>query len=154
MDADWDGSRGGTAYQDKTVTAGEGTTCYYQVCATDGTWDSAYTYTSSATTLPAAPTSLTATIASGGEVDLTWVDNSVIATRYSIQQLMSGGACKIQTGGPQATSATLTGPFGPGVAYSFQVEAYTGTDNEPVVYSAPSQTATVQAGQWPAARRA
>ena len=58
---------------------------------------------------------------------------------------------EIQTGGPQATSATLTGPFGPGVAYSFQVEAYTGTDDEPVVYSAPSQTATVQAGQWPAA---
>ena len=78
------------SYPDTAVT-GEGTFRYYRVWATNNAaGDSALSNVASATTLPAAATGLEATIVSGGEVDLSWTDNSAIATSDSIQEWIDG----------------------------------------------------------------
>ena len=146
-----------TSYPDTAVTEGEGTLRYYRVRATkNGVWDSAYTSVSAATTLPATPTDLQATIVDGGQVNLTWDDNSTIETSYSIEQLMADGVTwqEVQTTDPGTGTGTMslavTGPFEPLADYHFRVKAYTESDDF-AAYSAPSNGAMVTALAWPTA---
>ena len=73
-----------TTYSDSGLT--EGTLRFYRVFATNSIGDSGYSGTVSATTLPATPTDLEATIVDGSQVNLTWDDNSSIETGYSVEQ--------------------------------------------------------------------
>ncbi len=142
-------------YDDKTVTTGEETPCYYEVRAVDGSGHaSGYSAAASATTLPATPTGLTASFVDGSTVTLTWNNRSNLETGYSIQELESDGVTwqEIQTTtntgsdtiGPMSVS--VIGAFDPSTTpYKFRVEAY---DDSNDVYSAASNEAQATAQAW------
>jgi autotransporter-associated beta strand protein len=138
-----------SGYPDTAVTS-EATLRYYKVWATNSAGDSAPTNVASATSLPAAPTDFAATIISGGEVDLSWVGNSSLATDYSIQQWIDGDWQEVLETGPGTGSmaATADGPFQPGGSYQFRVVADVETDTYEGS-STPSSVATVAALDWP-----
>ena len=79
-----------TNYQDTALT--EGTTYIYEVqnTANDPTLDSAFTPTSSATTLPAAPSGVSGTAASDSQINVTWTNNSGGATGFTIEHSTDG----------------------------------------------------------------
>ena len=73
------------SFPDTSTELTEGTPYYYRVWATNSGGDSAYTDVSNATTLPATPTSYSAAIVDGSQVNLTWttIPSSKPATRSS-----------------------------------------------------------------------
>lgn len=85
----------GTTFDDTTVSAG--TNYAYRVRATNSSGDSAYTNTASITTVPAAPTGLTATPVSATQINLAWTQSSG-ATGYVIQRSPDGSTGWTQVG--------------------------------------------------------
>ncbi|MCX7428864.1 MAG: fibronectin type III domain-containing protein [Planctomycetia bacterium] len=152
---------GSFSYPDTGLTEGEGTLRYYRVRATNNVADedSAFSNTTSATTLPKSPGGLQMTVVSGGQIDLDWQDLSSIETGYSIEQLFGAQWQEIATADADATSQTLAGRFEPGTAYSFRVTAYRETEYylgdeysySTFEYSAPSNVAVETMGAWPSA---
>ena|GEM_PF-901938 len=104
----------------------EGTSYWYQVVATNANGNSAPSASKNAATQPTAPTGLSATITSGGQVHLTWTNHSAVATSNSIQQSTDGtNWIRVASlNGTGVTSATLTGPFDGSTTYQFRVQAY------------------------------
>ncbi len=160
--ADWTlvGTSTTTSYDDKAVTGGEGTICYYQVRAiSSGGGTSDFSNVASTTTLLATPDSLVVTsFVNGSEVDLAWNNNSTIETGYSIQELESDGVTWQEI---QATTNTGTDTIGPmsvavigafdpsATPYNFRVEAEVTDPNDgSCVYSAPSNVASATALAW------
>lgn len=75
---------------------------------------------------PTAPTTLSLTIVSGSQINLSWTDNSTNETGFRIERC-SGASCssfaEIATTGANATSYSNTG-LTPGTSYTYRVRAY------------------------------
>src|SRR5438309_10095424 len=89
--------------------------------------------------VPAAPTALTATVASCSCINLRWTDNSTNETGFKIERCQGSGCTnfvQIATVGTNVTTYSNTG-LTAGVSYSYRVRAYNASGN-----SAYSNTAT------------
>ena len=126
------------AYSDTTAAAS--TTYTYRVIASNTGGVSAPSNTASATTLPnppSAPSGLTATAVSAGQVNLAWTDTSANETGFIIERATGAGAFgQIGTVGPNVAAYSDT-TVAPATAYSYRVTATNSGGN-----SAPSNTAT------------
>lgn len=80
---------GAASYVDNTVAAN--TTYYYRVSALNGAVASGFTNTASASTVPAAPSSLVAALQTLTSINLTWVDNGNTETGFTIQRATDSG---------------------------------------------------------------
>ncbi|MCF7789341.1 MAG: MBG domain-containing protein [Prosthecobacter sp.] len=123
------------------------TTYYFRVRGFQGTAASptaftAYSSVASVTTpVLTPPTSLTATAASEGTVNLSWVDNSAVEGGYGVYYRLSGSGSYtlFNYAAANATTYSVTG-LTAGTAYDFRVTAaYQSTT---VIESAPSNTAS------------
>ncbi|MDR3634849.1 MAG: fibronectin type III domain-containing protein [Isosphaeraceae bacterium] len=145
------GSGGTAEYADTGLTGGEFASYAYRVRATEaGVGDSAYSDIAEAVTLPATPTDFSATIPDGGQVNLTWVDQSNIETAYIVQQLVDGDWQDVGQADANAQAMTVIGTYEPATQYTFRVMAYTYTTSRDA-YSAPSNEATATTPAWPLA---
>jgi len=109
------------------------TAYYYRVRAYNGSGNSAYSNEASATTLPtvpAAPSSLTATAASNTQINLAWTDNATNETGVKIERKTgaSGTYAQIATLGANVTSYADTGLTAV-TAYYYRVRAYNASGN-------------------------
>jgi fibronectin type 3 domain-containing protein len=111
----------------RTVTGlAQGTAYYFVVQANNGfaTSVDSNEATATTTTVPAAPTSLNATVLSPTSISLTW--NAVTgATRYFVFQATTSGGPYTQIATPTATNRTVTG-LTSGTTYYFVVKANNG----------------------------
>jgi cellulose 1,4-beta-cellobiosidase len=109
-----------TSYTDSSVTAG--TTYYYTVKATSSTSASGASNEANATTIPSAPTGLTAT-AGNAQIALSWTASSGAASYNVYQGTTAGGesATAIKTG-ISTTAYTVTGLTN-GTKYYFTIKA-------------------------------
>ena len=130
---------GGTYSQIGTVSAGatganitgltEGTTYYYRVRAYNADGDSAYSNEANATTLPAAPSGLSASSISATTINLSWTDNSSSETGFKVESKIAGGTySEIGTVPAGATGANVIG-LTTGTMYYYRVRAYIGALN-------------------------
>jgi subtilisin family serine protease len=112
-----------TNYNDAGLT--EATTYYYRMTAYNAQGDSMYSSEVNATTLPAAPSGLSATAASSSMIDLAWTDNSGGETGYKIMRKIGAGGTYSQVGtvGANVTSYSNTGLSG-SKTYYYHVMAY------------------------------
>ena len=148
---DWDyailTSESANSFQDSNL---DDCTYYeYRICATnDGSGESGYSDVRGATTLLAAPSSLSASVVSGHEINLSWTNTSTKTTGllFLIEQKKDGEAW---SGSPIAsvtgTAYTAIGPFESSpTSYSFRVRAYYGG-----VLSDYSTPAGASSNAWP-----
>jgi titin len=124
-----------TTFTDNDPALLDGTQYYYKVCATNSAGDSPFSNEVNGITPLRAPTSLTATIVSRTQVNLTWTDNSRTETAYLIERKATSGGNYSQIGsvGMNVNSYTDTYNFASGITYYYQVRATNGT-----IYSAYS----------------
>jgi uncharacterized repeat protein (TIGR01451 family) len=114
-----------TSYSDASVA--DGTAYQYRVRAINGAGPSGYSNTSSATTPLDAPSGLTATAISFGQIDLSWTDNSATETGYQVERRVSGGSfALITTTGAGATSYSDLA-VDDQTSYEYRVRAVNGT---------------------------
>jgi titin len=129
------GLNGGTAYT-------------FRVRAYDGTYNTAYTNTASATTqpTPAAPTNLTATAVSTSRINLAWTDNSTNEGGFRLERSADGvNFLLLSTLAANLTSYSNTN-LPASTAYTYRIRAYEGPNN-----SAWSNTASATTQAIPAA---
>ena len=112
-------------YSDPTVSPGS--QYHYRVRATNTSGDSDYSNTSSVITAqnpPLAPTSLSASAASGTQVNLVWTDNAMNETGFRIERSADGVSfAQIGATGANATSyADLT--VAAGILYQYRIRAF------------------------------
>ena len=119
-----------TTYPNTGLTAS--TSYSYRVRAYNTAGSSAYSNTAPATTaptLPAAPTSLTALAVSPSQINLSWTDNSNNEDGFQIERCQ-GASCssfvQIVTVGPNVTTYQNTG-LTAGTSYSYRVRAINAT---------------------------
>ena len=132
---------GVTTFTDTGLT--EATSYTYQVLATNALGDSSPSATQTVVTPPAAPTGLSAVVASAGQINLAWTDHSTAAAYYVIQQSPNGSTGWVQVGivyGSAANSDTATGPFGGSTTYYFSVYAYAYTGGSSAYLTATATT--------------
>ena len=135
------------AFQDTTLSA-ESPDYYYRVYAkrANGTTSSYSNVVTSGTVLKA-PTNPAAAFVSGGEIDISWTNNSIRATNYLVDRSPNGVDQWEQVGGtPTASVQTFkdAGPFDPQTTYYYRVRA---TDNR-VRYSAYSDNASATSADY------
>jgi fibronectin type 3 domain-containing protein len=88
-----------------------------------------WTYSPTATSLPAAPTNLTGSVISGTEIDLSWTNNATNATSVLIDRSTNGGAFT-QIGSVSPTVSTYHDTsLSPGNTYSYEVQATNAAGN-------------------------
>ena len=118
-----------TSYANTSLTAS--TTYIYRVRAYEGTNNSAFSNTATATTQapPNAPTNLTATALNGKKIKLTWTDNATNEGGFKLER-STDGVSFTQLGifGPNTTAYTNAG-LTAGVTYYYRVLAYDGPNN-------------------------
>ncbi len=128
-----------TTYQSSGLT--EGTTYYYRVRSTiGGSNDSANSNTANATSNPATPTGLGATVISGSRIDLAWTDASTHETGFEIDRATNSSftsGLTTATVGANVTTYQSTG-LTLGTTYYYRVRATIGGAND----SANSGTAS------------
>lgn len=131
------------SYQDAGLNAG--TTYTYRVRAYNAVGMSPYSSAQSATTQGttlAAPSALTATPYSAGQINLTWADNSNGELGFHIERC-SGTGCatfaEITTVGQNASSYNDVG-LTPGTTYRYRIRAYNAAGSSD--YTAPATAAT------------
>jgi hypothetical protein len=116
-----------TNYNDNDSGSGltEATTYYYRMTAYNAQGDSMYSSEVNATTLPAAPSSLSATAASSIRIDLSWTDNSNGETGYKIERKIgaTGTYSQVGTVGANVISYSNTG-LAASTTYNYRVMAY------------------------------
>ena len=105
---------------------------YYRVRAFSGDEDSGYSNIASARTTqnaPAAPTNLSASAASSGQINLTWSDNSTNEDNFEIERCLGAGCTNfgwIAETGVNATGYSNTG-LQPTTTYRYRVRASNGS---------------------------
>jgi fibronectin type 3 domain-containing protein len=115
-----------TSYSDTGLAAG--VTYSYRVRASNDAGNSAYSNVAAATTagtLPAAPTALTATASSSTQINLAWQDNATNESAYTIERCTNAGCTaftQIAQVGANVTSYSNTG-LAAGTTYSYRVRA-------------------------------
>jgi predicted phage tail protein len=123
-----------TTYSDTGLTAS--TSYSYRVRATNLGGDSAYSNTASATTpatstVPAAPSNLTATVVSNSQVNLSWTDNSNNETGFKIERCQGSGCTtfvQVAQVGANVTTFNNTG-LARNTRYRFRVRAFNAVGN-------------------------
>ena len=141
------------SYQNTGLTAA--TTYQYRVRAYNTAGNSGYSNTASATTtvtLPAAPSSLTATAASSTQINLAWTDNSNNEDGFSIERCQDAGCsnfAEIATVGANVVSYQNTG-LTAATTYQYRVRAYNTAGNSGYSNTA-SATTTVTLPAAPSA---
>jgi hypothetical protein len=136
-----------TDYAD--VGLSDGTAYYYRILAFNSAGVSAWSSEASATTptVPADPTNLAAT-ASTRQVGLTWMDQSINETGFSIERKIGGGSySQLTTVGANVTSYTDTG-LSDGTSYTYRVVAQNAAGNSG--YSNEATATTPSAPATPA----
>ncbi|MEQ1849067.1 MAG: fibronectin type III domain-containing protein [Candidatus Peribacteraceae bacterium] len=129
-------------YTDTTVTANHSYT--YQVRAYNTGANSAYTNTATANTVPAAPTSLSATIA-GSDIALAWTDNAIVEDGFKIERSTDSAAyAEIATVGVNVTNYTDNTVTANHI-YSYRVRAYNAAGNSAYAFSSSVHTYTLPA---------
>jgi titin len=123
-------------YSDSSVV--EGTTYQYRIRATSAAGNSDFSGTTTASTLPATPTSLVATAISGTRVDLTWTDNSTAEAGYKVERLPSGGSWTVIATIAANSASYSDTTASEGISYQYRVRAYTNA-----VQGNPSASASV-----------
>jgi len=129
-----------TSYSD--IGLPQNTIYYYRVRCKAGTTYSSYSSTANAKTATlAAPTALTATVASASQINLSWTDNTTYETNYYVERAptSTGPWTQIASLGADVTSYSDTG-LTTGTTYYYRVRAYDGTN-----YSSYSNTANATA---------
>jgi subtilisin len=108
----------------------EGTTYYYRVRAYNLVENSSYSSEVSATTLPAAPSGLSASAASTSQIDLIWTDNSGVEAGFRIERKTTAGGTysEIATVAANTTKYSDTG-LGASATYYYRVRAYIASGN-------------------------
>ncbi|MDR3634278.1 MAG: fibronectin type III domain-containing protein, partial [Isosphaeraceae bacterium] len=153
-----------TTFTDTGLT--EATSYTYRVTATNAVGASPPSTTRSVVTPPSAPSGLTATAVSGGQINLTWTDHSAAASSYYVEQSTNGTTWTqiALFNGNAINSDTATGPFNGSTTYYFRVHAYASTGgnsayatasvttpafpNQPAITSATAQSDTAVALTW------
>lgn len=109
-----------TSYSNTGLAAD--TSYFYRVRSTNAYGSSGYTNTASATTVPLAPTGLTATQASGSQVNLAWTDTSSTETGFKVERKSGAGGtyAQIATLGVGVTSYNDMG-LASGATYFYRV---------------------------------
>jgi len=113
----------GTTFIDTAVT--NGTTYYYQVTAVNAAGESSRSAEVSARPQLPVPSNLRATVVSGSQIDLTWIDNSATESGFVLERATNSTFTAGFTStnlGPNTTSTSATGLAG-GVTYWFRVRA-------------------------------
>lgn len=115
---------------------------YFKVAATNGDGDSALTTAASATTPPAAPSVLTATVASERHIDLAWTDNATGETGFKVERKIGSGAyIQIATAAANAVSYADTTTHH-NQSYTYKVRAYDVNGNSTYATSSAAATST------------
>jgi glucose/arabinose dehydrogenase len=146
---------GSTSYADGTVAAS--TTYDYRVRARNAIGDSSYSNIASATsggpvvTIPSAPTTATATAASGTQVNVSWVDNSNNETQFIVERSTGAGSTSFaQVGSVGANTTTFSDTtVAAGTTYVYRVYAKNTAGNS--AYSNTTQVTTPAPSGLPAA---
>ena len=125
----------------------------YRMLAFNGAGNSATTnsvtaYTSAASQIPAAPTTLVTPGVTTTSVSLAWTDASSNENGFSIERLVSGAWTQVGWVPDNVTAFTNTG-LTPGTAYSYRVLAFNGFGNSAATNAV--NATTTQAIQVPAA---
>ncbi|MBX7120140.1 MAG: pre-peptidase C-terminal domain-containing protein [Gemmatimonadaceae bacterium] len=118
-------------------------TYQFRIVATNPVGNSAYTATAvAATTLPAAPTGLTATMINSVQINLGWVDNASDESGYRIERCSSAGCTdfeEIATTGPDVTGFANTGLVLNG-SYVYRIRAFNAVGVTPYSNTAAADT--------------
>ncbi|WP_193378525.1 fibronectin type III domain-containing protein, partial [Singulisphaera acidiphila] len=129
-----------TSYNDAGLP--ENTRYYYRVTATNAAGDSAPGTVASAITYLATPGSVVATVVSGGQIDLTWIDRSSAESSYYIEQSLNEttGWLQVGTASANATSFSVPGPFDGSTTYYFRIRAYSNVTGNSASFTAVTVT--------------
>jgi hypothetical protein len=131
-----------SSYQDNSVS--ERTTYHYRVRAYEGSDNSSFSNTSSASTPAAiaAPTALSATADSFEEISIAWTDNATNENNYVVERSLSAttGFASIATL-PANSSSYTDNTVDEGTTYHYRVKAINGV-NQDSDYSNTSSAAT------------
>ena len=140
----WIGGIQGASYSNTGLASS--TTYYYKVRAEGTTQDSAYSNvvsaTTSAATIPQAPSNLDATAVSNTQINLTWTDNSSNETGFEVKRATDSGFTQNVTwiGGITGTSYSNVG-LNPSTTYYYAVRAE-GTAGKSAYSASDSATTT------------
>jgi subtilase family protein/fibronectin type III domain protein len=118
-----------TSYQNTNLPSS--TSFTYRVRSYEGSNNSAYSNTASATTQPppAAPTNLTATPTTTGRIVLQWTDNANNETGFRLERSTDGVDFRQISMLPQNTTSYSNGGLTSGVTYYFRIRSYEGPNN-------------------------
>ena len=139
-----------TSYANTGLAAA--TEYWYRIRAYDNTGASSYAGPTSATTLaaavpPTAPTNLTATPASSGQINLSWVDGASNESGFRIERSADGTTfAEIATVGVNVTSYANTG-LTAATQYWYRVRAYNNTGGSG--YAGPTSATTLASEPQP-----
>jgi fibronectin type III domain protein/beta-propeller repeat-containing protein len=143
------GATGAAGYGDSGLAAG--TLYYYRVQAYNSFGNSAYSNSTSATTLggpavPAVPGSLTATSMSSSQINLAWADTSGNETGFKIERSTSTSPwAQIATVGANIASYASTG-LTASTAYTYRVRANNAAGDSGYSNTASATTSVVPGG--------
>ena len=113
----------------KDTTGSEGLTYYYRVRAYHAYASSPYSNRAFATTLPAAPTALSASAVSATQIQLSWTDNSAIEAGFKIERSKDGvNYTPFTKTAANVTSYTHSG-LSPSTTYYYRVRAFDANGN-------------------------
>jgi len=129
-----------TSYTDATTT--EGTNYFYRIQSINAGGSSVYTSEATVTTLPNAPTGLTATTASATSITLNWTDASSKETGYDIERSLTSGSGFSVVGTAAANAITyIDASLATGTTYYYRIKSKVGTVGSSYTVEANATTA-------------
>ncbi len=135
---------GSTAYSDTGLT--DNTLYFYEVQASASWTTSTFSNIANAMTTLAAPSGLSATAASAGQINLSWTNNSTVAAGVDIDRSTNGTSfTQIATVAASTTSYHDTTVF-PSTKYYYEVQAFDGSTTSAFSSVANATTPTNEVG--------